>query len=339
MPLRATALATLTTLTAMSACSSGPPSAPPPPVPVTAAPPAPAAFDVDEWGLLDVLAPDRAALLAGPPGGPTNGNAPRRKPVLYFHLAAGAAPVDLTVNITTPPAAPPAGIVEHFPAGDLAPDAHTLTWTGLHLRPGGCHVAGAPTRDAPACHTPDGQCEAAELPSYETADATCLARAGATFNHLFYRAAGPPPPLPFDVAIADGALTITHARAADLVGPILYVHNDQGTVTVTALAPPALGQALRIAPPTGTDVAAATRALDAMMTTAGLTADERAAFNRAWASDLFGAGAAPARRGAIVPRDYLLYAMPASLVDGASQVTITPAPRALHRFMLIRVHV
>ena len=78
------------------------------------------------------------------------------------------------------------------------------------------------------------------------------------------------------------------------------------------------------------------------MESVGLTRDEAAAFDRAWDNDLFGRDAArdaPARRASAGPEDYLLFAMPASLVSGISTVTIVPAPRALRRFILVRLRV
>ncbi|MBI4955265.1 MAG: hypothetical protein HY908_24795, partial [Myxococcales bacterium] len=305
--------------------------------PSAPAAPAPGVFDVHEWGLVDV-GPSGARLLAGPPSGPTNWYAPRRKPVLYFHLAEGTPALEASVTVTT--ARP--GFVEHFPAGALSADGATLAWTGLRVRPEACRVSGAPTRDAPECRTPDGLCEAAELARYEAADAACIERAGAAFNHLFYRASGPPPELPYEVSVRGSDLAITHARASDLVGAIHYVHNDAGVVTVATIAPPALGESVTAAPPTGTDVGEVRRALDAAMRQVGLTAAEVAAFDRAWANDLFGPEAArelPARRAAAAPEDYLLFVMPASLVDGASRVQVVPAPRAVRRFLLVRLRV
>jgi hypothetical protein len=297
------------------------------------------AFDVDEWGLIDVRSPSNAALMAGPPSGPTNWNAPRRKPVLYFHLDDATASLDATVTVTTASM----GFAEHFPKGDLSADGSTLTWRGLHIAKAHCHVVGAPTRESPECHTSDGLCEAAELGRYETADASCIEMAHGSFNHLFYRANGTPPPLPFDVVVQGNQLSITHSRASDVVGPIIYVHNETGAVTVSTLAPPALGKSLVADPPKETDLASARAALDKAMESVGLTRDEAAAFDRAWDNDLFGRDAArdapPARRAWGGPEDYLLFAMPASLVNGISTVTIVPAPRALRRFILVRLRV
>lgn len=312
----------------------------PPPVASPSPPPAPVPapeFDVHEWGLVDVSTTG-AQLVAGPPGGPTDWNAPRRKPVLYFHLAEGAAALDATVTVSVPSP----GVAERFPAGELSTDARTLTWSGLHVRPEACPVTGAPTIASAACRTVDDVCEATELATYETADAACLVKDGSSFNHLFYRANGPPPPLPFEVTIQGSALSIRHVRAADVVGPILYVHNDDGAVTVATIPVPAIGQAVAPPPPTGNDIAGAQRSLDAAMREVGLTVAEIGAFDRAWASDLFGRGASrdmPGRRASPGPVDYLLFVMPASLVDGASHVVVTPPPRNLKRFLLVRVGV
>ncbi len=74
----------------------------------------------------------------------------------------------------------------------------------------------------------------------------------------------------------------------------------------------------------------------------GLTEAEVGAFDRAWSNDLFGNATTrdmAARRGAVGPSDVLLFVLPSSLVSGASTVTITPTPRALRRFMLVRLHV
>lgn len=294
-------------------------------------------FDVHEWGLVDVGGYG-TRLLAGPPSGPTDWNAPRRKPVLYFHLADGTATLDasVTVSVTS------GSVVEHFPHGDLSGEDRVLAWPAIHVRREGCHVTGAPARESHGCATPDGVCEAAELATYETADASCIDFRGAALNHLFYRASGSAPALPFDVTVRGDQVSITHARASDVVGPILYVHNASGTVTVSTIAAPALGQSVTAAPPTATDIAGARQALRASMQQVGLTADEIGAFERAWDNDLFGRGAArdlSARRATTGPEDYLLYTMPASLVDGASRVTITPAPRALRRYLLVRVGV
>ena len=341
-------LARLMASVALAACSAPNPSLPasvstattasgviPPDGPSA---PSKAAFDVHEWGLVDVQSSGAAALAAGPARGRTNWNAPRRKPVLYFHLAQATPAIDATVTVTTKAM----GFIEHFPKGQLSSDALTLTWRDLHVRKESCHVVGAPTRESPECRTSDGQCEAAELATYETADASCIEVAGASYNHLFYRANGPPPPLPFEVVVKGNQLSMTHVRASDVVGFILYVHNDSGSVTVTMVAPPALGQSIAMGPPQGTDIAAAQRSLDSTMKEVGLTDAETAAFDRAWQNDLFGGDAArdaPSRGATAGPEDYLLFAMPGSLLNGASTVTITPAPRALHRFMLVRLRV
>lgn len=302
--------------------------------------PAPAAssaavFDVHEWGLVDV-AGTNARLLAGPPQGPTNWNAPRRKPVLYFHLEGDAKLEDVSVKVRSP--AP--GVVEHYPTAALSDDRTTLEWKGLQVRKGSCPVGTMPSREAPACKTSDGICELVELPRYETADSSCVRTGARDYNHLFYRSGGPAPQLPFDVTPKGASLVISHARASDVIGSILWVHNEGGAVTVSLITPPALGAQLEAPPPKERDVASAQKALDATMREAGLTDAEIQAFDRAWSNDLFGNAAAardaPARRASPAPQDYLLFALPASLMNGASEVTITPPPRSLKRFMLVR---
>jgi hypothetical protein len=294
-------------------------------------------LEVHEWGLLDVSSRG-ARLLAGPPSGPTNWSAPRKKPVVYLHVPPGTPAFRASVTVEVP--AP--GIVEQFPRGALSPDGTALTWAGLVVRPEACRVTGAPSKESPAaCGAPDGLCEAADVGRYEALDAACLGFEGGAFNHLFYRAEGPPPTLPFDVTVDPDRVTITHARASDLVGPILFVHNDGGAVSVSELAPPPLGQSVRVGPPAGGDPSAARRTIDATMRAVGLTPDEIAAFDRAWANDLFGEAAAKdvAKKSAPAAEDYLLFAMPASLVDGASRLVVRPAPRAVRRFLLVRVRV
>ncbi len=332
----------LLTLGSVAACE--PPVTPdmivPDPVRTPSSSPTPAGapvLDVHEWGLVDVTSRG-ARLFAGPPSGPTNWNAPRKKPVVYLHVPRGTPPFRASVTVDVP--AP--GIVEAFPRGALSRDPTTLSWPDLIVRAEGCPVTGAPTKESPAgCETPDGICEAADVARYEALDAACLGFEGGAFNHLFYRAEGPPPSLPFDVTIDQDRLNVGHTRASDVVGPIVYVHNDGGVVHVSVVTPPPVGRSTTLLPPTGTDVAAARRAIDAAMRETGLTPDEIAAFDRAWTNDLFGeaAGKDVAKKAALAPEDYLLFAMPASLVDGASRLTIRPAPRSIRRFLLVRLRV
>lgn len=339
--------AAMLTLLALSACSQSVASGAASSTSTSSSPPASlsavpagkgdARFDVHEWGLVDV-AGTNARLLAGPPQGPTNWNAPRRKPVLYFHLADGAREGDAAVKVHV--ASP--GIVEHVPAGTLSDDHADLSWPDIHLRSGSCAVSAVPARDAPECKTSDGVCEAVELKRYETSDSDCIHTNAGDFNHLFYRAVGPAPALPFDVTAKGGSLVIAHARADDFVGAIIWVHREVGTVTVSLIAAPAVGAQVEVAPPKESDVASAQQALDTSMRETGLTDAEILAFDRAWSNDLFGPAAAreaPTRRGSPGPQDYLLFALPQSMMSGASELTITPAPRALKRFMLVRMAV
>lgn len=333
----ATAACTSTTATSPTPSVLVPPSSPP----VATAPPKAPGFEVHEWGLVDVAANDASStrVLAGPPGGPTNWNAPRRKPVVYFHLDDATPSIDATVRVIAP-AAP--GFVERFPAPDETSTSTELVWSGLHVRKGACKMRDLPTIGSPGCNTPDAQCETAELARYEADDASCIERAGGTYNHLFYRSAGPAPALPYDVKITGTSVTIEHARASDTIGPILFVHNDDGAASASVIATPALGDRVSASVPSGLDTEPARRALDDAMKSVGLTPAEIGAFDRAWTNDLFGSGPARElgpRRAAIGPRDYLLYALPASLADGAAKLAITPPPRAVKRFLLVRVYV
>jgi len=295
----------------------------------------PIVFDVHEWGLLDVTS-SSARLLAGP-AARTAHNAPVRKPVVYFHLADGSAPGDVTLRVDVPATSK---FMEAFPVGDSL-DQKTLTWAGLHLRREACHVVGAPTRDLPACKTPDGLCEAADVATYEAADASCVGFGNGSFNHLLYRANGALPSLPFEVTASGANIDITHARASDTLGSIVYVHNDGGVASATILAVPAVGQLVTAIPPKESDVSKAQAELDRVMHESGLTEAEVAAFDRAWATDLLGGPAreTPTRRAAVAPDDYLLFAMPVSLIEGVSTLSVTPPPRAVRRFMLVRLHV
>jgi hypothetical protein len=298
----------------------------------------PPVFDVHEWGLLDVTNTS-ARMLAGPSSRPVP-NAPVRKPVVYFHLADGSRAGDVTARVSIPASST---FMEAFPSA-ATPDPTTLAWAGLHLRAEPCHVVGAPTRDLPACKTQDGLCEAADIATYEAADASCVDFAGASYNHLLYRANGVPPKLPFEVTSDGSAIVVLHARASDTLGAIVYVHNDAGVALEAVVPVPPLGQSVRLAPPTDSDTTKAASELDRAMKDSGLTSEEIAAFDRAWATNLFGAGAgaareSPARRGAAAPDDYLLFAMPVSLIEGVSTLSFTPAPRAVRRFLLVRVHV
>jgi hypothetical protein len=157
-------------------------------------------------------------------------------------------------------------------------------------------------------------------------------------NNLFYRANERAPLLPFEVSITSETVEVTHARATDLVGPIVYLHDD-GQVFASVTPPPAIGRHVSLSRPTGS-VDAAKDAIDRAMAESGLTEEERDAFDRAWEASLYGRGVAkksPKTQPALV--DYILFVVPASLVDGVSTISISPAPKAIKRFILVRMAV
>lgn len=296
-----------------------------------AAPAGPPKFEVHEWGLIDVVG-STGRVLAGPHGPkPQSPPRPVRKPVLYFHLTGGTTSVDVTTKITVGQP----GVLEYFPTtGELTNNRKTLTWPNLHVRKGACHYQ-LPRNLG--CNASDG-CETPELPNYETDDSACIESGKDAFNLLFYRGAvSGKLELPFDIADDGKALTITHARGADFVGPIVYVHNEAGELRMSVLSPPDMGKAIVATPPTEQDSVVAQRAIAQAMREVGLSTDEAAAFDRAWSGELYGLeqGRKVARRGK-VERDVLLYALPASMLDPIAKLEFEPAPTSVKRFMLVR---
>lgn len=299
-------------------------------------------FEVHEWGLLDV---DGTAAHAHSLPNPYVERRPVvvKKPVLYFHLATGTERATVDVKVTIPG---DGGIVEHYPPGDVTDAGASVGWHVV-LKKGTCGAGGPakaePTKDLPTCASADGICEVLELGNYVAADASCVeVPGGAGLNHLFYRAREKTPALPFDVTEEGGRVRIMHARGADVIGPIVYVHDDPVKPTVSVIAPPAMGASITADPPTTSDVTSAARAVDAAMREAGLTDEESAAFNRAWRSSLFGQDPAakkapPPGKEAVGPTDYLLFVVPMSLADGVAKLTITPPPRVVRRFLLVRL--
>ncbi len=291
-------------------------------------------FDVHEWGLVDV-AGGTARLDMGSPH--VIHAMPVKKPVLYFHLADGAAPFHADVHVSIPSTSGSGRVVEHFPAGVKSDDGASIDWRGLRVRPGACGVIGAPTKESPACATNDGTCEAIDLPVYATSDASCIelpAGTPATANHLFYRGLEAEPPLPFEITATADSLSIKHGRADDAKGPLVVLEVAE-TMRARVVAVPAVGPSTSVPFPIAGDVGTARDAIVKSMSDAGLSSEEAAAFGRAWDASLFGSSAT-AKKSAEAPRRDLLYPLPPSLVSGVSTVTIKPPPRAFARFLLVR---
>lgn len=299
-------------------------------------------FEVHEWGLLDVDGTKASVHAAPTPYVEPHRPITVKKPVLYFHLGHGVERATIDVKVTVP-AEDGGAVVEHFPPGRVDDAGASVAWSGVVLRKQGCGIT--PPKDASGCNTTDGICESFELANYVTPSASCVEiPGGEAVNHLFYRARERAPSLPFEVAeLEGGKLRITHARASDVLGPIVYVHDDPAQPTVSVLAPPALGASITVAPPTTSDASSAALAIDAAMREAGLDVEEAGAFNRAWRSSLYGEEPAakkmPPTKAEIAPKDYLLFVVPMSLADGVAKLTITPPPRVVRRFLLVRLEV
>ncbi|MFO0556022.1 MAG: hypothetical protein U0271_47025 [Polyangiaceae bacterium] len=317
-------------------------------------------FEVHEWGVLEVYN-GAATLLAGP--GAMQRLVPVKKPVLYFH-SNGAALSNISVRVTIPTAvskkevALRAGVMEHAPAGELSADGTTLLWSGLRLKDGACQNAlFAPAKtekDLPSCGTPDGICEVNELGRYVANDADCLVdRQGSEAPFLFYRATESPPPLPFDVesrplAAGGTELRLIHARGTDFVGPLIRVRTDGVTAKAAILDTPAMGQSVLTY---GGDADRAldeknlgkahTALLDSMSRDFGLTTGEIQAFDRAWASTLFPNPAVVKTelpsKAALAAQDFVFFALPPSMVAAVAGLEISPLPRTLRRFLLVRM--
>jgi hypothetical protein len=307
---------------------------------------------VHEWGLVRGDVRDRVHL-SGPRHAPEA--MPLAKPVLYFHRD-GDGPLTIDVEVTLASGR----IVEHWPFVAPTPGT-TLAWRGITLAEGHCAGARYPaTGEAPCDAAGAGlDCESLELRTVESTDADCLEIAGASWNHLFYRGelAGAPP-LPLVVqpsgrsrrGVGADRYRVTHRGQAPIVGRLVRVRGGMASV----LDAPAPGAGVMLEPPAGA-IDEGARALAEALGEAGLTADEVAAFRRAWDTTLFGASvtaSAEPRGGEVVAAspsampmagglalgattDALLYVLPASDADRLATLRFTPAPRAVRRAIVV----
>lgn len=260
----------------------------PPPSPAAPELPAPAVFDVHEWGVLDVdargaavraappasLEHDVARLLRGGAPGPRLGDALMEaqglgKPVLYVHLAPGTEEASIDVGVTLGGSG--ARIVERWPGPPEPPSdppsdgSARVRWTGVRVRRGACPegaVSFPPPNDGACAGVADGVCERAELARFVTRDADCLEVAGeaaadgrATVRAplLFYRGRAQGAPLPLSVALGPGgAVTVAHPGAGTPVGRLVHVRPDPKGVRARTVARvvdgPAPGGAVTLPP-------------------------------------------------------------------------------------------
>lgn len=314
--------------------------------------PARPAWEVHEWGLVDVVAADgRAEIAAGPgrPGAPGPNTQPidhpviTRKPVLYVHLGAGVDTLTFRASVTLPNGR----VVEHWPSTSLTTNG--LTWDGVVATRGACSASS--TRDdrparrgLVACGTEDGYCEVQDLPRYVTSDADCLAVSGTNAMLLFYRGASTNPALPVRATRGeDGRITLTNdtAMAGAPSGVYRITARTEGLTRGRESIMPATTLLTRRArmPPPGSS-ASLDVAEDAMnvtqlhtalltdMRALGLTDDEARAFMDAWSDELFVAPHAT---------DVVLYWLTPAAIERVAQLRFEPEPTTVRRAMMVRI--
>lgn len=336
----------------LSACGGSPPteaaSSEPPPSATTEAtaegtplPPA-GRYTVHEWGLVDVAADGNVELAAGPglanrtPARPDTpvvhpdpGFGSARKPVLYFHLVEGEVQVSVSATMTF------GSMLERFPATAMrGPD---LRWDQVRIVGRACGATTYPAVGSAACQgIPDNYCEAAELAAYEASDASCLVVDGHDYNHLFYRGGGRGMSVPITVSRNGDTLRVNNASAyaiplaLSITSDTLRGRDRRATPAVT------IRRFGRIPAGTGADfyeaipVDQAITMVRAELGLLGLTAPEVQAFMNAWEEAVF---RAPNVGTSVI------YLLPPELVDAVSTLSLTPAPEATRRAMMVRVEI
>lgn len=324
------------------------------------------AYDIHEWGLIDVdLSAQRVELAAGPghvtpvaqlqpiaqpqphpqpqpiaqpqpipipqpqPNPVRPPIAAPRKPVLYFHLrdANPSFTFDLTVNL--------AGIrlVEHFPQGNAS--ANSVRWEDVGLRAEHCSGGPYPTASDPRCQNlADGYCEVAELETYVTNDSGCLTVGGQEQSLLFYRGDGTAPPLPVTIErTPEGTVRITNASMTS-VGSVLRFRRAApgGPIHVVMDNMPGPGGNVVIPMPSAPANGAHRDAIRRQLTALGMTPSESEAFERAWFGELFD-GAAPTPHAFT---DAVLFFLPEGGADAYARLEASPPPASVRRAMAIR---
>ena len=336
-----------------------------------AEPSPPRPYEVHEWGLISFgISEDRGLATAGPGRFPLalrafsmgGGSGSAYKPVLYVHLGEGVDETTFSAAVRVP-----AGVLpEHWPDGETgeAEGGATVRWPEVTALRGACTELTYPSVGDPRCRDlDDGFCEVAELPLYETDDGACLQVGEARHNNLFYRA-GFPARSPIEVTREGILVRVRHTGEHALSGKVIRVMRGATPELTRAvlLDPPAPGETIEIAAPDeavqpeGAPTAAhdaVLASIDETLAELGLTEAERAAFRRAWEDDLVsseGAGAAARMANAIqrprwnppplgFARDAVFYWMPAEDLEEILPLAFEPAPTAVRRAILVRVHV
>ena len=311
----------------------------------TAARTPPTDYEIHEWGVITTSAagtevtagPSRAALQIAV-----------EKPVLYFHART---PVDVQLEVLLGPGFE---LREHYPP------TQGLHWSAT-LMPDGCSAR----HTYPAqCVAADGICEVTELSRYEARDAACLHVGDQRLPLLFYRL-GATRPVSFPANVeAHGDEVRAHATRGEVSGwRVAFVDGEVRAEPFT------LGQTWQPLSTPAQPWTAAAESLNASLRAIGLTGAERAAFQRGWWPELFGAAApsvaasdadamdplaeGPAedvveesfpdgqeieRMGAPGSNvlDVFFYLLPPEEVDRVAHLAATPAPNRVARAFLVR---
>lgn len=341
---------------ALGCCASASQTVAPTVAPVVEPPVAPGpTYDVHEWGLVRGTAAD-LAVLSGPHANEIA--VPVAKPVLYFHrVGEGPLEIDVRVHIDG------GRIVEHWPeaidAGEPGSDIGWQVQLGEETCPGHHYPSEYSVSPCSRLMRAGDVCEASQLRLVETTDSACLSWQRASdqpvepWNHLFYRAElNRDPHLPLGLLSRAGHVHATLHTGDAIPGSVIRLQRSNGEPGVSdcasVVAGPANGASVDIPPPSE-NMAAAAEALDASLRAAGLTADETAAFRRAWDATLFGDLTAlcndPATRdivaatptaGLFLPRATrsVLYVLPETTADSLATLRFTPAPRTVRRVIV-----
>lgn len=326
------------------------------PAPTPTPPPAAAtgaAFTIDEWGLIAVLAGESTA--SGATGVLRHIRPPQQgiglglglqgfglggKPVIYVHLAPGVDAASFSLDLELGAGA---SVVEHWPPATL--EGNHLRFADVAVRRGACDArTPPPSGESPACATPDRFCEAAEIPRYEADHDVCLTVGTSTTDLLFYRAGAlDASRLPLAMTRDDHGLALARGTG-ELEGPVLILERVNGTARIRRLEPSAANGALDALAGETLSVDATRALLIAQARERGLTEAEADAFVDAWAPAYFdhchrpgpeAHGHAPTAL-AEVERSVLYFA-PRAIVDAMLPLHSTPAARATNRVFLVRL--
>lgn len=312
-------------------------------------------YEVHEWGLVRGGPGDtqRFGAIAPPPD---YSMLSVDKPVLYFH-----APAALTLSSVRVEARSGGTLIETWP---LTPLGTSATWSNVTIDPTGtCTPSSlASTAEPPCLGLEAGEtCETPSLAIVRAPGAACVHVGESTEQFLFYRgrAATFTPPLRFERSGAYETVHVTNEGDAVIPGMLVRLSSDGMRVQTLVVAPPPPHQSIDV----GADFAAAAQASDetadrrgadmpalpatgpgrqalvSAMTQIGLTADESAAFMRAWEAAIFGPG--QARMDVLtadgdnmgpMPRESFVYFMPASALENVAHLSFDPPPSGgVHR--------